>query len=220
MKPLSHISRLLNDDLETFYWIGFILADGYIVDYGKHKVLGIELSKKDENHLWKFAKLIGNVVHYRSRSTNYAKTTETCFVKTSNDSINDIMEKYDIHLNKTNNPPDVSKWNFTDDQLLSLIIGFIDGDGSISNRTNQYGSKSTMISMQNNSKWKPFLEFVRNYIVENIDEKFRGRVQNNCRNHAYLCITRSSVINYMQQFSIENNLPIVKRKWNKIKTED
>ena len=42
-----------------------------------------------------------------------------------------ISYKFNISNNKTKNPPDISKYEITEDQLISLIIGFIDGDGSI-----------------------------------------------------------------------------------------
>lgn len=216
----SSLARLLSDDLESFYWIGFILADGYFVDYGSYKVLGIEISKKDEKHLQRFAELVKSKVKYRKRTTNFSKCSEICFVKISNEDIDILMEKFKIKFNKTNFPPNISEWNFNKDQMLALIIGFIDGDGSISNRTNQYGSKSTIISIQCGQEWINFLEMMKIFIVSEIDSKFRGKVRTNCRGHAYFCITKPTVITYLKNFAKLNNLPILERKWDKAKTED
>lgn len=50
-----NLEKLLLDVPETYYWIGFILADGHI---SKNNRLVVTLSVKDKNHLIKLQKYL------------------------------------------------------------------------------------------------------------------------------------------------------------------
>lgn len=60
-----------------------------------------------------------------------------------------ITSKFNLNSNKTYNPPDISIFEFIQcDLLISLIIGFIDGDGYI---TASKRKKSATIQITNHS---------------------------------------------------------------------
>ncbi len=55
---LEHcLQKLLNEDNETYYWIGFIMADGCI---SRNKTLSLGLAIQDEEHTGKYHGLKNN----------------------------------------------------------------------------------------------------------------------------------------------------------------
>ncbi len=199
------LSILLNDTYESFYWIGFLLADG---SFNKTNRLTIVLSAHDIIHLEKFAKYI-----------KYKKPIKISNVKINNKefqkcglSIQDkniiplLVEKFDISINKTYNPPKtINKWN--KDLILALFAGFIDGDGSITRKTNR---KDAKLHIKNHSSWLYILEefsniiFGKNYCGINKD------------GYAYLAIEEFPVIRKLKLELLKLNIPLLERKWNNI----
>lgn len=211
---------LLEDNLNVFYWIGFLLADGWIRKVPSGTLyayqLGIELSIKDYDHLKKFANLLNIDCTIRTRNTNFKYNYKMCSIKLTNyNIIKDIINKYDINLNKTTNPPNPHNYKFNNDQLLAMFIGFIDGDGSISKRRKLNGFQS-IISIQTKKEWQEWLEFMLELVKGTFDPKIRAQVRTNIRNHAYLCLTKHAVLEDLKQFAINNQLPILERKWDMI----
>jgi len=136
----SNMAKLLDDSNDSWYWLGFILADGHISKRGQ---LSIMLSDYDEDHLTKFAQYIGSTVIrpynnpnivYTNRYTMDADKSARSMVRVSSRNI-DIAPKISTLLglkdsNKTINPP--TKLHLLDQRRLEcLFIGFFDGDGSM-----------------------------------------------------------------------------------------
>jgi len=216
----KHITPLLEDSLTVFYWIGFILADGWIrkASSGRHMYyqLGVELSMKDYTHLCKLANFLGVKCTTSTRNTNFKSNYDMCRVGVTNfPTIPKIMEKFDIKFNKTTNPPNPHNYNFTDEQLLAMFIGFIDGDGSISRRVKKT-TEQTILSIQNRAEWFEWLEFMLCLVKRNFDTDSKVKVRMNSRNHAYLCLTKHNVLLQIKDFAVSNSLPILERKWDAI----
>lgn len=210
---------LMNDSLESFYWAGFLLADGYVTTQtnssGTYPVIGVELSIKDEAHLQKLSDYLGIKIGYRTKNV-FNGTFRMCYLKAIDRTyIQPIMERFDIKLNKTENPPNFTNYTFTREQLLAMFVGFIDGDGSIIRRKKPNGFQS-MISIQTKFEWKEWLNGMLQLIKDEFDPKLRVQVRTNVRNHAYLCLTKQSVLENLRQFGIDNHLPILHRKWDNI----
>lgn len=208
---------LMDDSLITFYWIGFLLADGYVTIGNGYPVMGIELSMKDSDHLNKLAQYINVKVSYRTKKA-FSKEHSMCFLKLADIiTIPKVMEKYQIQLNKSLNPPNPSNYTFNDDQKLAMLIGFIDGDGTIIRRKKPTGFQS-MIGIQTRVEWKEWLEYMLAMVKDRFDSSMRVQVRVNVRNHAYLCLTKQTVLDNLRQFAVDNQLPILDRKWDNTKT--
>ena len=123
-KRLSDLSILLEDTPETFYWMGFLLADGHF----EEKRIIVGLSEHDREHLEKFAKYI----NYTGKLSVRKREPHNSVYLSAMDSevVVKLREKFDIKSNKTIEPPKTLKW-IPDDLFLCLMAGFIDGDGSI-----------------------------------------------------------------------------------------
>lgn len=204
------LTPLLEDTLITYYWIGFILADGCILNNGQ---LVVQLSEKDKDHLAKLATYLKTKVKQVRQTTSYKDNPKfrpefvyritVCDPKITNK----IKDKFCIHQKKTYNPPDIESLNLTKDQAFAILIGFIDGDGCIYH-------KDRYIKIENHSSWSS----VHKYFADIISKEFiTTRTNINKRGYSG-CYLKSGSINILQQFAELHNLPILERKWYVDKT--
>lgn len=190
-----NFSFLLEETPETYYWIGFLLADGYFSLTNRIK---LTLSIIDLAHLEKFAKLSSTTINFDKQKTNCTVCgMDTLVVKK-------IKHKFNISNNKTIVPPLLKINNI--DLLLSLLIGFIDGDGHITNQTNRKDSK---ICIKVHRNWISFLELYKQ-ICPSVKIKI-----NNC-GYAFLSLTKNKEIIELKKNAQKLKLPILERKWSKI----
>lgn len=194
---------LMSDSLIDFYWIGFLLADGYINH--QKRCLRLCLQNRDKHHLEK----LHNYLNLKGKiSSSIVKNREYNYFSMSSRLILDFVTKFNFKQQKTYNPPDTLYYDkFTNDQIMSLFIGIIDADGNIQN---QYKRKDTAISIQTHKSWKVFFEYIQSRL------NLTGNIH--ILKSGYLkwvigCIKTQQNI---KQFSLDNNLPILERKWSKI----
>lgn len=195
-KKQSDISILLEDTPITYYWIGFLLADG---NFGQGNIIKCALSSVDKDHLI-------NLKNYlKIKSLSFEKSETMCCIKAM-DTINAplIRAKFNIHHQKTYNPPNLS-FIKNDNLKTALIIGFIDGDGCISHK-----NKSFSITVQCHSAWlNNLMDFAKF-----INPSSTARI--NTSGYAYFSITNHLSLKKLKQKTIELKLPVLKRKWDKI----
>lgn len=202
-KRKNSLTRLIEDQSpQTFYWIGFLLADGSF--YGNRFEFG--LTDSDKNVLEEFADYIGY-----TGSIKFRKSTNSNRIYFSNSkSIPKFMQKYGLSYNKTYNPPEFSYYsNYSREQLLALLIGLIDGDGSISYNGSEH---SNAITITAHKLWKEFysnLLSALNIPLHIKDEKESNVISIGIYKREYCLLLKDFIIN--------NNLFHLKRKWEKIK---
>lgn len=199
------LENLLNETAESYYWLGFLLADGH---FSKLNRLSVVLSIKDRDHLVKFLNFLNsdaNILEFENspfRGINQdIKYMAAHLAIMDTYSISVLREKYNIVSNKTENPPNLS--SLTDEQKFCLKIGFIDGDGSIQY---QSGRKDCIMSIKCHHSWKDTIEFLF------------GKCSINNKGYAYHCTADNEVLRAWKRKAIELNLPFMERKWNKIDT--
>ena len=190
---MANLEKLLDESNEAYYWIGFILADGSIIN----NRLSVELCEKDKEHIHK----LGEYLEY---SGSYGPKDKRLACKNS-DIIPLIKEKFDIHDNKTYNPPKTLS-NFTEIQKLCLLIGFIDGDGNISHPNKR---PDFFLRIKNHSSWKPILEEF-SIIITGTSES----VKINNQGYAELRITNSATLQKLKTKMLNLSIPYMKRKWD------
>lgn len=195
-QPKYNLSNLFNDSLISYYWIGFILADG---SFYKNR-FELSVASIDKDHLLKFQQYInGPDVVYRYKTKSYRLQFSNKY------SIEEFMKKYQFNYNKTYNPINN---NFIDTlttkQKIALLIGIIDGDGSIQCNSSV---NSRIISITAHKNWI-------NFYIHLIPHWHIKEVKNTN------CITcklfKRTEINKLLNFSKEYQLPILLRKWKKI----
>jgi hypothetical protein len=200
----SYMNILLEDKLESFYWIGFLLADGH---FSKKERIKLHISIKDLNHLKRFAEYLN--------CSNVSIKNNMCLVSLQNKKICPILcNKFDINSNKTHNPPNFNLFNFDKYLLFSLIIGFIDGDGCINK---VYKREDSNIRIKVHKSWLNNLIFIEkflyNYFSINID-KTLSKINNS--GYSILTLSNNVLLKKIKKECIRLNLPIMIRKWDNI----
>ena len=131
------------DDIDTeekAYWLGFIYADGYIINGIKGKIndtFGITLSEKDIGHIKKFKKCVesNHKIHTYKNSYN----TYSSYIKITDQHFVDTLISKGVLRNKSL----ILRFPTEDIVPKKLIFhfmrGYFDGDGSFKkNGTNAY----------------------------------------------------------------------------------
>ena len=195
-KRKCDLSKLLEETPESYYWIGFLLADGHFQD-GR---VTFHLALKDSEHVKKFASFIKWSGKFNNRGELgigvSAKHTEV---------IEELCKKFDIKQNKTYNPPKTIL-NHDKELLKCLLIGFIDGDGNIGK---QYRRKDCFIRIKAHKSWYGILkEFCE--LVEYDTKHVRLNKQGYCE----LYFSDSKIVTELKKKT--NILPVLERKWEKI----
>lgn len=194
VKHTSAVEKLLEESPESYYWMGFLLADGNFKDGRIRLGLGI----KDENHLLRFCKYIN---YFGSISKTAIKVSMGVMHK---EVVEQIQEKFNIQENKTLNPP---KYIIPNNFLgLSLIIGFIDGDGNINK---QYKRQDGLIRIKCHSSW--FSILCQFSAILNCAQPYINK-----QGYVVLNIAKRSSIELLQSNIRQYTLPVLIRKWNKL----
>ena len=118
------------DTPESFYWAGFIAADGFIgLHKDLYKKLGILLANKDIRHLWKLKRLLnfeGPIG--QGFSTIGEKTYPRCTIAITSDQIFDGLTRFGITPRKSLTLR-FPKWVEEHPLVHHFIRGYLDGDG-------------------------------------------------------------------------------------------
>ncbi len=198
----SDTSVLLLEIPETYYWIGFILADGHI---SNHNRLSIALAKKDSKHLEKFC------TYLSCKNLKIDKKNSCRLSVKDNVYIKQLKEKFDIKNDKTYYPPNLD-WNIDKNLFLSMLIGYIDGDGCIKY---QFQRKDASIAFHVHSSWLFFLQLLKSKLFEyfnfNTGEPIIGK-----DGYARWTISNFELVKELKRFVINMKLPFLDRKWSRI----
>lgn len=212
-----NLSRLLSEEPESFYWMGFLIADGSFNKYG----VAVEISTLDLVHLEAFRKYLklsdSCTIHARRAKRGLYGMSQLSVSDITN--IATITSRFDIHSKKTYDPPNLSTVCeiISDDNFLALFAGLVDGDGCI--RITQSGK--THIALEMHGCWLSNLEYIEQRIYTILQQQ-RYRTPDeklsklNIRGHARLVFTDAHVLKTIHQSLQSFNLPLLSRKWDKI----
>ncbi len=202
------LENLLSDSVIAFYWIGFILADG---TFNKRR-LKVTLQEKDIKHLRSLKNFLQFPLKIRNEKNRGRIYKTLAIADTKN--ILKIKNKFDIRDKKTYNPPLFDLYyNFTDNQFLALLIGYIDGDGYIGKQSN--GRKDSQIQLKCHGSWLNFYDGIR-LKLENMYDCKIPKARINKHGYAMLGFSRMEVVRGLKQKVIELSLPVLTRKWSRI----
>jgi hypothetical protein len=122
------------------------------------------------------------------------------------------VEKYDINPRKTYEPP--QRLNIEDnDNFLSFMMGYFDGDGSITLQRCKY----PRLTIRCHKSWKNNLDLWFERLYKLYDHTLTSKTCAITKdNYARIEINNKGLLRFLKQKSEKLNLPIMKRKWNKI----
>jgi hypothetical protein len=133
------MSPLLSETLESFYWLGFIAADGYIYKNGH---LMVSQSVKDKETIFKLAKYLKTSVYkYKSKKGGFRKKESTTYRVNISDKIIGIKirEMFNVQKNSPKTYTGISlDFIKSSKQAAAFLCGFIDGDGSLNKKDKIY----------------------------------------------------------------------------------
>lgn len=191
---------LLGKNNIAIYWLGFLLADGIFY----HNRIRVCLADKDLEHL----KGLYSFLSAKTKITRNKQQGSHEFSVYDKQCISHLRQRFDIKDRKTYNPPSIGiLTGLSDNQLTSLLIGYIDGDGHIALQT---GRKDAKIAIKCHPSWSEFI----NKLVEILPQPVRGSV----RGHGYfnINITHNQNVRFLKNKARALKLPTIKRKWLRI----
>jgi len=196
------LTYLLGEDLQVYYWIGFLLADGHFQKRGK---MSFRLAKKDKERVYALAEELNCSVHECKVSFGLGVMHQDICYK--------IAEKFGISNNKTENPPSTLIQK-EDEKTLALLVGFIDGDGYIKN---QFGRKDSIIQLKMHSSWLPILVEVENFLFKYFKIEHKKHLSKiNNQGYASLIFSNNRIVRGLKNFVLEKKLSVLNRKWDLI----
>lgn len=196
---------MLDDSPESWYWAGYLMADGYI-DFNTYRLSFVQ-GGQDKEQVKRFAKFIEcpNVHLYKSHgclSRSVAAQDKTIVPR--------IINKFGFTKRKTYCPCNLSWVDRTQDGLfVSFVVGFIDGDGNIRKQTKR---SDCIISIKLYSSWKDNLQKIINRLSYIIKVNPNKVIINN-QGYASVNITNSVIIKFLKTKVNEFKIPALKRKW-------
>ena len=142
------------DNEEKAYWLGFIVADGYL-NIDRH-MLRIKLGNKDKQHLIKFIKFInGNEIMLKSEIHSITKN-ENYYVSLYSKEITEALQKLGIEQAKSGRE---KVCNIKPQYYKDFIRGLWDGDGFIRKNLSGIGLVGSY----------EILNFVQQFFKEQLD---------------------------------------------------
>lgn len=201
-KFVVHLEEIvLNESLMWFYCLGFLLADGNFDR--KTKRIRLRINEKDSDVIDKIA----NFLHCKSlREGNMAKI-DFC----GNYVFDQLVNQYNIDNRKTYNPCDIS--SIKGDKLIAFIVGFIDGDGSIAQRSD---TKQYKINIKLHLSWENNLQYLSNYLYQYFNENSIPHTYIVTQPQGvYVAVTwgNKNILKGLAEFIVKNNIPALERKW-------
>jgi len=212
------IERLLEENQTAYYWMGFLSADGCFSDNKKsiyRGAISLSLCEKDKNHIYKFSEFIDSNVLKTIAKLNNKNFVQYTTNKSGVNFYRLIKDKFGIEKHKTYNP--IIKDITRDDFFISFLIGYIDGDGSIS-KDKRYDGYELAITVH--SSWANVLNkwFKRCWELAQISPVFKipKVIITKRYGHARIRTTNWRLHWFLKKHINKFNLPVLKRKWDKV----
>lgn len=213
------LSPLISGTPISYYWLGYLMADGWF-DH-KKKAIMAWASVKDLEHLELYAFYVK--AKTRKENEQIKPITSLCFdsdykeiysVRVRHkEVVEKLIEQFKLVPKKTYNPPDLSSIFKKDDLFLSFLVGFIDGDGTISS---QPKSHNLSIRIQIHKSWFSNLELIETQLYKTLNIKQIRKLTRIKNDTAFLNLARYEVVYRLYQRVLALNLPWLERKWLKI----
>jgi hypothetical protein len=211
-------SFFLKDSEESFYWAGFLAADGCIVsrkDY-KSKILELELGEKDLDHLLKFKDQIKSnhpikekIVKNKKKNKKWSDR-KTYRIRICNYELCSSLERFNIVSKKTKTY-DFPKWLIDHSLVNHFMRGYFDGDGCISKNSAPNRKDDYRMNIAAN---KNFLITFSNIICKNLDIINNSIILNKTNKMYYLCYSGNLLVNKVCSYLYNDAKIFLKRKHN------
>jgi hypothetical protein len=117
-----------------------------------------------------------------------------------------INKRFNIKLNKTKNPFNISEF-LTKDKIIPFLTGIIDGDGHI----NKFGYQ---ITIKCHSNWETNFQLISECLFNSFF--IESKVSINKLGWMAFVISGKNRCKQFKELSAKNNIPSMSRKWSRI----
>lgn len=197
------IEVLFNKTFNSFYWLGFILADGCINEDGTLKV---DLAIKDAEHVIKLSTYLNTKYYfYPKYKSGKEGGTGICRVKIKDAILGVKLRDYLGVTGIKTYVPFSLDFIRNKYQMMAFLAGFIDGDGTIY----ENGSASIVGHSNYFNFFENLGEILLNYkIISNFTVKIS-------KNTSVIHFHRKNDMQSLKEQLIRMKLPLLLRKWNR-----
>lgn len=209
LKFNNKIEKLLLDTNFNWYWLGFIIADGYL---GKNE-LKLAVSEKDHLHIKLLADFLNVNLHKRKggKYNNYISKDYFEFAVMDSQNVSILKDRFKITTKKSINSCSLESLN-NREKLLCFFGGFVDGDGCITQTKSS--KKANMLRIQCHSSWLNNLEYLSKELYKYLGIVFKVYIDK--QGYARMVIHKNKELKLLKNELIKLDIPLLNRKWNKI----
>lgn len=199
------MSPLLDGSLQSMYWLGFLAADGYISKTG-HMLCS--QSEKDKSNIYRFAEYLNTSVYIYKSNSGYNTKSKTYRVGLSHPEV--ALKIRDMMCIQKDRPKTYTgiclDFIESEDQAVAFLVGFIDGDGSLTD------SKNYMI--QCHESWLSTFEVLQNKLPKIFEDTYlRLRERKDKNMFVSVWGIRIAPSRYLRKFVEDKNLSCSDRKF-------
>jgi len=195
------------DSGDKAYWLGFIAADGCVIENRGFPMLKIGLSIVDMEHLEKFKKCIDsthNILIGSAKKIGKYISKPSCTLNISSKKMVNDLHKYGIVFRKTFKL--VYPKNLKSEFHKDYIRGYFDGDGCISKTKS--GQGFSLLGVED------FLYYIKNILYTSLNLVSKGSITK-CKSISRFVICTGSDLIKLFDFLYYNNCVCLNRKLNK-----
>lgn len=201
------LEPLFSKTLESFYWLGFIAADGYVSKTGHFMVSQAE---KDKETIDKLAVYLNTKVYIMPKQKTRFNSESVVYRVNVADKILGIKLRHMFgirdDLPKTYTGIDL---NFikTKEQAAAFMVGYLDGDGSLSRGVISY-------TVECHKSWYETLKTLTNKLPKSMQNvNLRIKFKKSANKDYCLFSIRNNSSKSIIEFAHKNNLPCSSRKF-------
>ena len=199
------LSPLLNGSLESLYWIGMLMADGWInLDLG---LIAMSLNKKDREHLEKLATYLNTKCNSGPKDLYSIKVQDKAIGR-------QVIERFDFRKQKSHNPPFINYLQ-SEDEFFAFWAGFIDGDGCFTVAKYKGGRKALMLVIVCAGEWFMNLNDFQHRAFDYLGLKMKtSHVRFDGDWAKFQCVRKDFIDSFKSRVT-SLGLPLLDRKWSK-----
>lgn len=209
LKRADGIGRLLDGSLQSWYWLGMMLADGCIRSNG---VIILSQSAKDAHRVDALASYTDTTdwVYGVDQTTNFGRTTGRRLQLKHIDHAAALSSLLMINGAKTVSPPPLWRYKISRDQWIALIVGFVDGDGTVIHNHPTWRRGAVVIKCH--SSWTDNLQLMTDLLYREVGAPCGPKV-NLSEGYARATWSRGDVMDLLREFIHLHRLDVNPCKW-------
>lgn len=193
------LTPLLDESLQSFYWLGLLASDGYVSKDGH---VMFSQGEKDRDIVSKFADYVDSSVYEYITESGYSGNKRTIYrVNVKDKDIGPTIRKmWGMSDDDVKTYSGISSdFIESEDQAKAFLIGFFDGDGHL---TRYKGG-----NLEVHGNWMTFL----NNLFAKLNCSSLAKVNKRGYAHAYISV---NLMKELKQFIDQHSLVHNERKWN------